>query len=594
MLKNMKIKWSLILGFALVIVIAFTVILACLNTMMNIRDEYETLLEEDVHVNEEILYCRISTLIPGRNIRDSLLIPDSTANDELIATAEGYLKELDEHLANIENSYPAQLDKSLFYDYKEVAQKWASNAPMLIDLYKQYRSTGDEKYLQEAKDFIYTTDTPLQNEMGEAAAALDNYLVQGMETEKARIEESIISTIITIAIVLVVATLFVIGFAYMLIRSITRPTEEVRRALVGFSEGNLKIPVTYESKNELGDMCNALRASQNILGSVIGDIDYLLSAMADGNFDIRSKTTDMYVGELSSVLESIRGINHHLSDSLAQIAQGTDQVSVGADQVSIGAQSLAQGATEQASTLESLTATTTDISNASQQTDLAAKDAKTSVQAAGAQVDKMNQQVDVLNQAMGKIAYSSEEMSKIIKTIEDIAFQTNILALNAAVEAARAGSAGKGFAVVAEEVRNLASKSDESAKATKVLIDDAISSVRDGSNVVEEVTQALVECKKLTDEVVKRVDVVTEGVEVQTESIREVKESIDQLSSVVQTNSATSEESAAASEELASQAAIMKSLVGHFKLRGVERNTYEPEPATFSENIVLDADEDKY
>ena len=460
---------------------------------------------------------------------------------------------------------------------------------MLIGLYRQYRSTGNEQYLEQAKEFIYTTDTPLQNVMADAATALDSYLIQGMADERARIERSIILTIIAMGIAVAVVTVFVISFVSVLIKSITKPTEEVRKALVGFSEGNLKIPVTYESKNELGEMCDALRASQDILGAVIGDIDFLLNAMAQGNFNISSRASDKYVGELTSVIESVRGINRQLSDALSQIAQGTDQVSSGADQVSTGAQSLAQGATEQASTLQELTATITNISQASQQTDLAAKDAKNSVQAAGAQVEKMNQQVDVLNQAMNKIAHSSEEMGKIIKTIEDIAFQTNILALNAAVEAARAGAAGKGFAVVASEVRSLAGKSDESAKATKELIDSAIRSVKDGNDIVEQVTQALIECKSLTDEVVKRVDVVTQGVEVQTDSIQQVTGSIDQLSSVVQTNSATSEESAAASEELASQAATIKNLVGRFKLRQTEDYAYAAAPVTYSEDMAADA-----
>ncbi len=587
MLKNMKIRNSLILGFATVIGVSVTIIIISLFMMMKIRGEYELLLDEDAKVNEEILYCRISTLIPGRNIRDALLVPDSDANDQLISAAESYLAKLEEHLSNIDQHFPSQLDKTLFYEYRNSAQEWASNSPMLIDLYKQYRSTGDLQYVEQAKDFIYTTDTPLQNRMSEAATAFDTYLVQNMATERVRIERSIIAVVAVMVIVLIVATIAVILFARMLIQSITKPTEEVRKALVGFSEGNLKIPVTYESKNELGEMCNALRASQNILGEVIGDIDFLLDAMANGNFNISSKAADKYVGELSSVIESIRGINHQLSDALSQIAQGTDQVSAGADQVSTGAQSLAQGATEQASTLQELTATITEISKASQQTDTAAKDARTSVQSAGAQVDKANEQVDVLNQAMNKIAYSSEEMSKIINTIEDIAFQTNILALNAAVEAARAGSAGKGFAVVAGEVRSLAEKSDESAKATKGLIDSAITSVKDGSNIVDQVTQALVECKELTDEVVKRVDVVTQGVEVQTTSIRQVTEGIDQLSSVVQTNSATSEESAAASEELASQATTIKNLVGRFQLRRTNGAAHSSAPVTYHEEPVV-------
>lgn len=406
--------------------------------------------------------------------------------------------------------------------------------------------------------------------MAAAASALDDYLVQAMAEERERIEYEVVVIIAVVAGATVIATIAVMALAMMIIKTITIPVAQVQKALVGFSQGDLDIPVDYHSKSELGVMCDALRSSQATLSGVIQDEAYLLKEMADGNFDVRSKDATMYVGALENVLESIRGINHQLSDALSQIAQGTDQVSAGADQVSVGAQSLAQGATEQATTLQDLTSTITDISEASQQTDLAAKEAKNSVQAAGAQVEKMNQQVTVLNQAMNKIALSSEQMSNIINTIEDIAFQTNILALNAAVEAARAGTAGKGFAVVAEEVRSLAAKSDESAKATKELIDSAIKSVQDGSDIVEEVSQALIECKDLTDEVVKRVDVVTDGVEVQTDSIKQVTVSIDQLSSVVQTNSATSEESAAASEELDSQATSMKNLVGRFTLRRID------------------------
>ncbi len=595
MLKNMKIKKSLLLGFAIVIIVSVAIVIFSLGMMMNMRNQYELLLNKDVQVNEDILYCRINTLLPSRNIRDILLSPDEGANDEMIATAESCLEKVDDYLASMEKNYPSQLEKTLLYEYKECVQAWSSNFPTLVNLYRQYHSTGNDQYLKEAKDFIFTTDTPQQDEVIAAASALDAYLVEGMANERDRIERSIMSTIITVAVALVVATIGVILFARVLVKSITDPTEEVRKALVGFSQGDLKIPVTYESKNELGEMCDALRASQDILGAVIDDIRFLLNAMAQGNFNVFSKASDKYVGDLSSVIESIRGINRRLSDTLSQIAQGTDQVSAGADQVSTGAQSLAQGATEQASSLQELSETITDISEASQQTDKAAIDAKTSVQAAGEQVSKMNQQADVLNQAMRKIAQSSEQMQKIIQTIEDIAFQTNILALNAAVEAARAGSAGKGFAVVADEVRSLASKSDESAKATKELIDASLLSVNDGTVIVEQITQALVECKELTEEVVQRVDVVTQGVEVQNTSIQQVTGAIDQLSSVVQTNSATSEESAAASEELASQASTIKSLVGRFTLHHTDDRSCSETPATYREAVVSNgAGVDKY
>ena len=573
-MRNMNVKKSLLLGYGITIGVSLLLIVISLSMMVNIKSSYNGMLDEEVQANQYILYCRVNVIMAGRNIRDAYLVPDSEANEKLLQDSEKAQKDLYANMELLKEYYPSQLDRSKLDEYISITTNWAKTNPELIEWYRQYVKTGDESYLQKGIQFIYEVDTPDQEDMASAASALDNYLVQAMDEEREGIEAKTVVIIAVVAVATAIATIAVIALGLTIIKTITIPVAQVQTALVGFSQGNLDIPVDYQSKNELGVMCDALRSSQATLSGVIQDEAHLLKEMAVGNFDVHSKDTSMYVGALETVIQSIRGINHQLSDTLFQIAQGTDQVSTGADQVSTGAQSLAQGATEQASTLQELTATITEISEASQQTDLAAKDAKTSVQAAGAQVEKMNQQIDILNQAMNKIALSSQEMSKIINTIEDIAFQTNILALNAAVEAAHAGSAGKGFAAVADKVRSLAAKSDESAKATKELIDGAISSVQDGSNIVEQVTQALIECKGLTDEVVKRVDVVTDGVEVQTSSIKQVTESIDQLSSVVQTNSATSEESAAASEELASQAATMKNLVGQFTLRRTGDNTH--------------------
>ena len=403
--------------------------------------------------------------------------------------------------------------------------------------------------------------------MATKAKAIDDLLTKAQDDAADAQERSSLISLGVIIAVMAVATVLVLGTAFKLVKGIMEPTEEVRKALMGFSKGELDIPVNYESKNELGDMCNALRSSQDTLSAVIEDICYLLGEMANGNFDVRSRATDKYVGDLSAVLESIRKINSNLSDTLAQIDMSAEQVSSGSEQVSTGAQALAQGATEQASAVQELSATITEIANNAKKNAENGEMAMHQSQESGNLVLESSKYMEEMVEAMGNISQSSQEIGRIISTIENIAFQTNILALNAAVEAARAGSAGKGFAVVADEVRNLATKSDQAAKATKELIDHSIESVQGGNEIVKKVSDALSKTVEASNLAMGSLQEITKAVEAEAESIAQVTEGIDQISSVVQTNSATSEESAAASEELSSQASLMKNLMMKFTLR---------------------------
>ena len=349
--------------------------------------------------------------------------------------------------------------------------------------------------------------------------------------------------------------------------SITRPLRELERSAGHIEKGNFDIAVNYTSKDELGALANSFRNMIAILGTVISDASMLLSEMANGNFDVRTKAEDRYVGEFQGLLLSIRKLNRDLSMTLGQINQSADQVASGSGQVSNGAQALAQGATEQAASVEELAATITNISYQVKNTADNALHAKSQSSMAGDEMEECNNQMRDMMVAMDEITRSSNEISKIIKTIEDIAFQTNILALNAAVEAARAGEAGKGFAVVAEEVRSLASKSSIASKNTAELIESSVDAVSRGTQIASRTAESLVKVVDEVRSVSTKVDEIATAAEEQSGAIEQVTLGVDQISSVVQTNSATAEESAAASQELSEQADKLKSLVAKFSLR---------------------------
>ncbi len=351
------------------------------------------------------------------------------------------------------------------------------------------------------------------------------------------------------------------------IRDITHPILELEDAMKEMSQGNMHAEIAYESKDELGNLADNLRFVLKTLSEYIAHICSRMDSLAEGDLSVEM---DMdYLGDFESIKHSGAKIIQSLNDALSQIHQASEQVADGSEQVSSGAQALSQGATEQASSVEELVATLSDLSTQVNQTAEKSRAVNDLVTMTGDEINNSNNKMSSMMSAMTKINECSSQIEKIIKTIEDIAFQTNILALNAAVEAARAGEAGKGFAVVADEVRSLASKSAEAAKDTTVLISNSLNAVSEGNQIAAETQESLEKVVSGTKDIMTNMSTITDATNIQAEGLSQVTLGIDQISSVIQTNSATAEESAAASEELFSQSSLLKSLVGRFRLKGM-------------------------
>ncbi len=556
-MKNLKIRTKLLATFMLVIILFIGTVAIAIYGLQANANKYSEFYNVEYKVTNNIMSMRRGLQII---VKDLAFI--TIENDE--SKKESYQDELQTELTALEeNAYwlfeNFTGDSQLLDSFSDSIQKAMELQENVITTSETDNLEAQRILLEEYQPLVQeAVNTLIQISAVEEKTAEDNFL------STVDMQELLVAAQIGMAVVALIITILLSTY---LTRSITKPLRQLETAADKIVNGNFDISVTYESKDELGSLTKSFKNMTFILETVISDASRLLSEMADGNFDVRTNAEERYVGSLQSLLLSIRKLNKDLSITLGQINQSADQVASGSGQVSNGAQALAQGATEQAASVEELASTITNISYQVKSTADNAMEARSKSNTAGGEAEICNNQMHDMMDAMEEIARSSNEISKIIKTIEDIAFQTNILALNAAVEAARAGEAGKGFAVVAEEVRSLASKSSVASKNTAELIESSVNAVTRGTKLANSTAESLVQVVNHVRSASTKVDEIANAAEEQAGAIEQVTLGVDQISSVVQTNSATAEESAAASQELSEQASTLKSLVAKFKLR---------------------------
>lgn len=554
----MKLKFRLLLSYAMVIAICLSASIAALFMLNRIGDNLSSFYRNNYTVTINVWLAKREMQAARGDILNAILESDVEESAEYIDKAKESLRNMRATFPVIRNSFKgdiAMVDR---------VDKRLQEAIVYRDKVFALVETGKT---DEAYEVMKSSYIPVLNQMADLLQQIADVAAHNAQD---MVKEGEYAQASAITVIMIIMTFSIVSAALLGIyisNSIRKPVKEIEDAAQQLANGQLDgVCVSYTSRDELGKMSDSIRDLISYQKTIIEDISDILGDMSEGNFKVQSNVNEYYMGHYDRILVSMWGLRDKLSDTLWRISQSARQVANGSEQVSSGAQILAIGAEEQADSIEKLAIAVNEISEQVRVTKENADKARNQTDRAGAQVSESNQQMQEMISAMNIISERSDEIYKIVKTIQDIAFETNLLALNASVEAARVGELGTGFAVIAREIRSLADKTAMASKNTTALIKESVAAVKNGEKVAHTAADSLLQVIECTKQVIFMVDRIASATENQHKSISNITAEVSQVSDVVQNNASISEELAAASEELSTQTQMLDHMIGQFQL----------------------------
>ena len=559
--RNLRISAKLTIGFLLIAFIAAIIGAIGLVNLIRMNEADTRLYESNTlginYASEAAIYYQEARF----NAMKLFIEQNQSEQKKLINNINDSTKSAESFLEMYGNLKKSEEDLNLF---RELESSWNTYQVLLSNFLEYFQNGNLEKANELVFGEMYLVSLDLQEDF-------EDTIIYNVESGAKRANANsqlAINSIILLSVVILIGVIVAVLLGIFISKLISRPIKKLVDASNQIALGDIEVNVIAETKDEIGDLMSAFgRMIENVRDQVL-----VVEKIADGDM-----TVDVIVHSDKDLLgQKLHEMVVKNNEVLSNIKVASDQVAAGAQQISDTSMSLSQGATEQASSVEELSASIIEISEQVKLTAGNAQSASVQSMQTGEKVEDGNRQLRGLIEAIENISIKSTEIEKIIKTIDDIAFQTNILALNAAVEAARAGAAGKGFAVVADEVRNLAGKAAEAANNTTQLIEETIQAVGKGTSLAGNTAKAMEEVVQNTAKVAELVDGIADASNAQASAISQITTGIEQISTVVQSNSATSEESAATAEELSGQAQMLNHQISKFRLsRTVEEVNFQ-------------------